>query len=171
MLGIHNCFLNTINEDTKMKTQQSGFTLIELVVVIVILGILAAIAVPKFVDLGSDARTSIVKALAGSMHDTNTMIYSKAVAAAAATSPPTSLATLASVTINTQPVPLAFGFAATATDLVKVMDLSPELVVDSTGLIIEHNGANTVGATCGVTYTAATALKPSPTYLVGTGGC
>lgn len=38
-----------------MKKQQSGFTLIELVMVIVILGILAASFAPKFVDLGTDA--------------------------------------------------------------------------------------------------------------------
>ncbi|MBK6386420.1 MAG: prepilin-type N-terminal cleavage/methylation domain-containing protein [Rhodoferax sp.] len=39
-----------------MKQVQRGFTLIELVMVIVILGVLAAVAIPKFVDLKSDAR-------------------------------------------------------------------------------------------------------------------
>ena len=48
---------------TNMK--QSGFTLIELVVVIVILGILAAVALPKFVDLTNEAYTASASGLAG----------------------------------------------------------------------------------------------------------
>jgi len=48
-----------------MKVEQSGFTLIELIVVIVILGILAATALPKFVDLQSDAGTAGAAGVAG----------------------------------------------------------------------------------------------------------
>lgn len=48
-----------------MDMKQAGFTLIELVMVIVILGILAAVAVPKFVDLSTDAKQAAVKGVAG----------------------------------------------------------------------------------------------------------
>ena len=50
-----------------MKQQQSGFTLIELVMVIVILGVLAAVALPKFVDLRGDAVTASTQGVAGAL--------------------------------------------------------------------------------------------------------
>ncbi|SDZ90181.1 MSHA pilin protein MshA [Desulfuromusa kysingii] len=57
---------------------QNGFTLIELVVVIVILGILAAVAVPKFVDMQVDARESAVAGLGGAIQSATALAHAQA---------------------------------------------------------------------------------------------
>ncbi|MGI2110030.1 type II secretion system protein [Shewanella frigidimarina] len=62
-------------------TKQRGFTLIELVVVIIILGILAVVAAPKFINLKSDALIASLKGLQGALKSANTLVYSKAVLA------------------------------------------------------------------------------------------
>jgi MSHA pilin protein MshA len=60
-----------------MRSQQAGFTLIELVVVIVILGILAATALPKFVDMSGEAELAAVKGVAGAISSAGAMNYAK----------------------------------------------------------------------------------------------
>lgn len=148
--------------------QQSGFTLIELVMVIVILGILAATALPKFVDLGKDARTSAIKAVEGSMRSANSIIYAKAAATAGGLS---STATTIEVPGVDGTVSVIFGFATDATELAKVMDLSTDFTSSSSD--IQHSGA-TEPATCNVTYTAASTAvgqTAAPQYVTTTTGC
>jgi MSHA pilin protein MshA len=61
-----------------MKKSQSGFTLIELVMVIVILGVLAAVALPKFVDLSGDAKQAAISGAAGALSSASAINYAKA---------------------------------------------------------------------------------------------
>jgi len=63
-----------------LRQGTDGFTLIELVLVIVILGVLAAFALPRFSDLSTDARLAALDSLAGTMKSAISIVRSKAYA-------------------------------------------------------------------------------------------
>lgn len=134
-----------------MRKQQTGFTLIELVIVIVILGILASFAVPRFADTATDARKATVNSLAGSMRS--------AAALAKATSLAKSKLSTDSISMEGETVEMtAYYPKATGAGIGKaLMDLSGFSVAASTATSITYGKVGaTTPASCAVTYTEAT---------------
>ncbi len=127
-----------------MKTTNKGFTLIELVIVIVILGILAVTAAPKFLDLSKDAREGLLNGVKASMQTASTVVYSKALIAGVEK---TAEASAPVVSVNGSDVELDFGYPiATTTNMADLLDLDGEF---STAVV-----ANAARATVAVKLTS-----------------
>ena len=144
----------------KSLLKTSGFTLIELIVVIVILGIMAAIAGPKFVNLQSDARISVIKGVEGSLRSAATLVYSKALIDGKEQDA-TNTVSITGLDVN-----IVFGYPdATGTGIDRAIDLSADIIPSGTRVF-------TLRTNCSVTYTAATgANAPAAVAIPITTGC
>lgn len=137
--------------------KQSGFTLIELIMVIVILGILAATALPKFVDMGGDARRAALAGVEGSMRSAASLAHAASLAAGSSV-----------VTIEGTAYTMTNGYPAVA-DINTLTGVTGGNYNVTTAGTIQDDGAATP-ASCKVVYSAAPA-NGTPTITKTDSGC
>ena len=138
-----------------MRKNQAGFTLVELVVVIVILGILAATALPRFINVSTDARIAAVQGAAGGLRSAVAVTQGRYFATGNLTATSVTMADATTVTVTA-----GTGVPAGATGGIDSA-MNCESATACAGMTIALGATSTWrpsggSATCQASYTAAT---------------